>query len=165
MEEIWKIFDKNYSISNYGRIKNNKTQRILKLKPNHKGYLKTNISVNGKLKTVFPHRLVAENFIPNLNSFLQVNHINGHKEDNTIFNLEWTNPEGNIQHSWRIGLRKPSNNKPCFQLDNNHNIINEFNSIIDASNYINKGRKGVTSIVRCCKGQRKSAYGYLWKYK
>ena len=32
MKEIWKKFEKNYSISNLGRIKNNNTQRVLKMR-------------------------------------------------------------------------------------------------------------------------------------
>lgn len=164
MEEIWKNFEENYSISNYGRIKNNKTQRILKLRPSHRGYLKTNISIKGKLKTVFPHRLVAEYFIPNPHNFKQVNHIDGCKENNKIFNLEWIDQEGNMKHAFKMGLIK-SYTKPCIQLDINNNIIKEFNSITEASNYFGKGRKGIINIIRCCKGQRKSAYGYLWKYK
>lgn len=165
MKEIWKDFEENYSISNLGRIKNNRTQRILKLRPNHQGYLKTNISINGKLKTIFPHRLVAEYFIPNPNNFSQVNHIDGCKENNIISNLEWITREGNMQHAWKMGLIKSSNERVCYQFDSKGNLINEFKSITDAANYINKGRKGIVGIIRCCKGQRKSAYGYLWKYK
>ena len=165
MKEIWKIFEDKYSISNLGRIKNNNTNRILKLRKNHKGYLKTTISINGKMKTVFPHRLVAELFIPNPQNLPQVNHIDGKKENNTIGNLEWTTQEGNIQHAWENSLIEKTNNKSCVQLDKKGNIINEFNSITSASSYIYKGKSGIVSIVRCCKNQRKTAYGYLWEYK
>ena len=51
MEEIYKNFADNYAISNYGKIKNTITGKVLKLTINHKGYLKTNISIKGKLKT------------------------------------------------------------------------------------------------------------------
>jgi hypothetical protein len=49
------------------------------------------------------HRLVAETYIPNPNSFTQVNHIDSNKENNNVANLEWCTPSQNKQHSWDSG--------------------------------------------------------------
>lgn len=40
MKEIWKICNENsnYSVSNLGNVKNNKTNNILKICENHNGY-------------------------------------------------------------------------------------------------------------------------------
>jgi len=48
------------------------------------------------------------------------------------------------------------------QHDKNNNIINEFGSILNASNITGVG---YMSIRRCCRNERKSAGGFIWKYK
>ena len=48
-------------------------------------------------------------------------------------------------------------------LDKDNNVIKKFKSIKDAE--LELGIKGSsTMIVRCCKKQIRSAYGYNWKY-
>ena len=52
---------------------------------------------------------------------------------------------------------------PVAQLDKDtEEIIKIFPSVTEANNYLNKGRSG--HIASVCKGQRKTAYGYKWKY-
>ena len=70
-----------------------------------KGYLGVRIYKNLKGKTFKIHRLVAQAFIPNPNNLLQVNHIDGDKENNRVDNLEWCTCEENMKHSYKIGLR------------------------------------------------------------
>jgi len=92
MEEIWqKVPDyNNYSVSNLGRVRNDKTFRILKGGLNLDGYNNNPIAKNGKYKTFRTHQLVAIvflNHIPNGHK-LVINHINGIKTDNRVENLE-----------------------------------------------------------------------------
>ena len=54
--------------------------------------------------------------------------------------------------------------RPVLQLDDNYNIINEFESISDASRYLNKPY-AISNIARCAKGFVKHAVGYIWRYK
>lgn len=42
--------------------------------------------------------------------------------------------------------------------------IREFNSLTEASNYLNKGKGGISHISDVCNGKRKTAYGYYWRY-
>lgn len=162
--EIWKKFCDNYSISNYGKIRNDKTNNVLKLQINHKGYYKTNVSINNKIKTVFPHRLVAQYFLQNPNNYDIVNHKDCNKLNNFYSNLEWCTLKYNAQHASENGLLNIVNKKGCIQKDFTGNILNEFNSLQDAAKFIGKSG-GDSHIGDCCRGLRKSAYGYLWEYK
>lgn len=52
-------------------------------------------------------------------------------------------------------------NKEVFQMDNNGNIISKFKSVKLASVETSTNK---TSIAKVCRGERKSAGGYYWKY-
>lgn len=166
MDEVWNDIQHvcgSYQISSFGRIRNKKTGRILKLRPNHRGYLKTNISVGGRLKTVFPHRLVAENFIPNPNNLPQVNHKDGNKENNHLDNLEWCSGSENMKHAVKIGLHVAKNSKPVYQKDQYGNIINVYPSIRQAEISMGCSPKchGVRDV---CNGKQKDHKHYYWSY-
>lgn len=45
-----------------------------------------------------------------------------------------------------------------------NDILNEFESISMASRALNKGKGGINHIGDACKGKRKTAYGYKWRY-
>lgn len=102
-----------YAISNYGRVLNTYSGKIMK--PNYRpnGYeyycLSAENSKTGQ-KKYSTHRMVMKTFEPIDNSDnLQVNHINGIKSDNYInktmpdgtmeSNLEWVTPKENNEHA------------------------------------------------------------------
>lgn len=126
MEEIWKDipgFDGLYQVSNLGRVKslpkkiwNGKGYFISKeklLKPNTlaKGYFQVELKKNLNRCCFQVHRLVAMAFIQNPfpESYDQINHINGDKQDNRVENLEWSNNSLNQKHAWATGLQRVSN--------------------------------------------------------
>ena len=97
--ESWKHVDGyegNYSVSNLGRVRNERSGRVSKPSTNRKGYHVVNLSVNGKPKTHQVHRLVALAFVNNTDPERrnQVDHIDGVRVHNIASNLRWaTNSE------------------------------------------------------------------------
>lgn len=112
--EIWKDiigFEQYYQVSNLGRVRSKdrivitpktsyfKKGRILIPSLDGKGnYLFVGLHVNNKVKLIYIHRLVAQNFIPNPHNYKQVNHINENKKDNRADNLEWCTAEYNMNY-------------------------------------------------------------------
>lgn len=153
------IFDK-YCINDKGELYNIKTNRKLKLRPSNKGYLKTNISIDGKLKTVFIHRLVAEAFIDNPNNLPQVNHKDENKQNNCVENLEWCDAKYNMNYGTINERRaKSSFRKKVNMYDLNNNLIKEFNSITEASKYLNVN-SGM--ICKVCNRKNKKYKNYIF---
>ena len=91
----------NYSVSDQGQVRNDKTGRILKQSPNKHGYARVSLSngASNNPSILFPHRVVAELFIPNPNNLPVVNHKNTDKMDPRKDNLEWTTYKENTRHA------------------------------------------------------------------
>lgn len=112
-----------YAISNKGRVKTlSRTtysddgrkfiikERLLSLRFTLSGYLETYLCKAGQTSRSYAvHRLVAQAFIPNPNSYPQVNHIDGNKTNNCVENLEWVTSKMNIQHAHNLGLSNKLN--------------------------------------------------------
>jgi hypothetical protein len=93
--EEWRViggFD-NYSVSNLGRVRNNRTGGILKPILSGDGYLFVNLCKNGA-HTEKVHQLVASAFLGDSNG-LEVNHIDRNRHNNNIHNLEYTTHSAN----------------------------------------------------------------------
>ena len=89
-------------MSNLGRIKNLKSNKILKPIPNNYGYLRINLYKNNKIKQYKIHRLVAYMFIPNNDkSKIEINHLDENKENNNMNNLEWCDRKENVNYGSR----------------------------------------------------------------
>ena len=105
-KEVWKEVPnyKDYYVSNIGRVRSEK-YKIPKILKSYKmrGYLVLNLSNKGIIKSKQVHRLVMLAFVGE--SELQVNHINGIKDDNRLENLEYCTASENIKHAYRTGLK------------------------------------------------------------
>jgi hypothetical protein len=104
--ENWKKIQgfENYSVSDMGRVRNDKTSRMMKTPLSGHGYNQLNlVGSNGK-KLWKVHRLVALCFIENPQNKPYVNHLDGNKQNNNVKNLEWSTESENIKHALENGL-------------------------------------------------------------
>lgn len=109
--EQWRCIKgfEGYSVSSEGRIKNNRTDRVLKQTVNKGGYCGVVIRPAGRMgnyKCIRPHREVALAFLPNPDNKPQINHKDGVKTHNWMNNLEWVTHKENAQHALVTGLTK-----------------------------------------------------------
>ncbi|MGL4662067.1 MAG: HNH endonuclease signature motif containing protein [Culicoidibacterales bacterium] len=94
------LYSKNYKRMNIEK----------KLKPalDANGYLRTMLlNNNGVYNTVKVHRIVASAFLGICPIGYEVNHKDGDKTNNAIYNLEYLTHAENCQHSFDTGLQKP----------------------------------------------------------
>ena len=103
IKEEWKTVVGEYEISNKGRFRRGK--KILKQCKDRRGYYHCYYTVGGVTKHRRTHRLVAENFIENMDILPQVNHKDGVKKHNGVMNLEWITNLDNTRHAIKLGLR------------------------------------------------------------
>ncbi len=160
---IWKpITNFDYEISNTGCVRNAKTKRCLRLSLDPWGYCKVHLKKNNKTHVKCVHRLVAEAFIPKKQIkryILQVNHIDGNKQNNHISNLEWCTNHENQRHAVKTGLKKQSNGfaKPFICVETN--VV--YKSLRHAKTEL---AISVSAIHLCLKGKTKTAGGFHWIY-
>ena len=171
VDEIWKPikdYEGLYEVSNKGRVKSlqrytesynksgeikqNHKEKILKNNIMKSGYVMITLFKNGKPKSYFIHRLVAQVFVPNPENNNEVNHKDENKSNNNFENLEWcTRKYNNVYSRAR---------KVC-QYDLEGNFIAEYESCYEAS----RQTKAYESNIRnCCKGKSKTTGGFKWKY-
>lgn len=193
MKEIWKDiqgYEGLYQVSNLGRIKSlgrtikkigpkgkifyrDYPEKILKQTKNKKGYLTVILSKNNENKIVRVHRIVAKTFLNLKEKGKEVNHKDGNKENNCASNLEWITHQENMIHAYKNGLKKGAmtgrfgkkHNKSMqiLQIDTNTNeIIGTFYGCNEIERKTGIDR---SSINKCCNKKRKTAGGYIWKYK
>ena len=95
----------NYSISEDGKVFNNKTGRELKAFDGNRGYKTIYLRKDGKNHGHLLHRLLAIHFITNPENKGFVNHKDGNKHNNDLSNLEWVTQAENNKHAFDIGLK------------------------------------------------------------
>lgn len=98
---LWKAIKgfQGYQVSNTGLVRSLKHKQpiIMKQTETPKGYMRINLNKHGN-NILFVHRLVASAFIPNPDNLETVNHIDGNKKNNCVWNLEWLSVGDNIRH-------------------------------------------------------------------
>lgn len=162
-------YDGRYEVSSHGRIRSvsmflgNHIYHGKVLSPTiaTNGYLKVNLILRGKKKTCLVHRLVTKAFIENRKNLPQVNHKDEIKTNNNVDNLEWCSESYNCNYGKRNFLLIEKTRKPVLQLSVDGNLINRFEVLNDASRITGINAAHICDV---CKGKRKLAGGYVWKY-
>lgn len=165
--EVWKAYPKcnEYLISSKGRVKTAKTDRILKLCEDARGYERVALFKYVRDRRFKVHRLVAETFIANPDNKPQVNHKDGNKKNNSAENLEWVTNTENFEHSVANGLRE-GHKRFCDGKKVAIEAISattgeriQFESITAAKAYFKTNH-----IQEVLKGKRETAKGYTFRY-
>lgn len=172
--EIWKDienYEGYYQISNYGRVKNLKTQNILSLSDiNNVGYYRITLYTPNK-KRFFIHRLVAYHFCEGYKEGLVVNHKDGDKQNNYYENLEWVTRSENDLHAYRNNLRtvsggaiiqqQKSYRQVVVQTIDTNEIVYIFDNYSKCAEYFGLNKEYVR---QCCLGKYKLKRKYNVHY-
>ena len=170
-KEIWKDiphYEGRYLVSNQGRVFSLLRKKYMKLKQNQYGYLEVQLQgKTQKRKWEKVHRLVAMAFISNPSGLPQVNHKNEVRTDNRVENLEWCDSKYNSNYGTRnnnISKSMKNNVKISYPIEQieDGNVIAIYPSLNEASRITKISAGNICSV---CKGDRKSAGGFQWKYK
>lgn len=147
-------FDGRYSVSTFGRVWNNETNKLLcGCRKKSDGYMCVTLRKDNKSKTFRLHRLVAKAFLPNPKNLPQVNHRDENKCNNRVDNLEYCSNQYNVEYSQA---------KEVVQKDlKTGEVIEVFKSVSEAQR-----QTGIqqSHIAECCNGKQSSAGGFGWSY-
>lgn len=181
--EIWKdipSFEGVYQISNFGRLKSFKKDKkgyILSNINKKKDYLRVVLRYREKYITKLMHRLVYEVFVSDIPPKFDIDHINGDKQNNCIWNLQCLSKK---QHSKKTIENNPnailkmnyyniSRAKAICQLLPDGRLIDNFNSIREASLKTGVCERNIYQVASSSEYKpgkvRSQAGGYKWKYK
>jgi hypothetical protein len=107
----------NYSVSNFGNVRNIKTGKILKPGKTRCGYYQVKLYKDGNTYPKTIHKLVGEYFIANPYNKQCVDHINNNKLDNNINNLRYVTYQENQMNS-KLSSKNTSNHKGVYYRKN-----------------------------------------------
>nr|QBK85312.1 MAG: HNH endonuclease [Iridovirus LCIVAC01] len=159
-EEEWRIVpqNKNYEVSNFGRVRNKKKKNILTNQIRSSGYESIGLSSQNRVKKHLIHRLVARAFIPNPNKFPFVNHKDRNRSYNRVENLEWVNQSMNMKHSIESGAKRYKRAVWLRNLESKE--VKEFNSLIEAAKAVGCTPENISASIK----RNGTSAGFKWGF-
>lgn len=150
-----------YQVSNLGRVRSVRNNKLLIQHPTHNGYLRVGLYKNGERLNCRVNRLVAFAFLEipkgaDVNK-LDVNHINEDKTLNTVENLEWTTRQENINYGSANKRRGETMSKKIICLETGK----EYKSLTIASQETGCSLSGIS---KCCNGTQESCKSCHWRF-
>lgn len=133
-----------YEVSSCGRVRSTifkngsteyRTLRLLSPTDNGSGYKIVSMTINGKRRNRYVHRLVAEAFIPNPDNLPAIDHIDCDRANNNVSNLRWYTQLDNVRRSIPVansGKRHIWEENGKFRLSIAGNHLGRFSTIEDA---------------------------------
>lgn len=113
----------------------------LKTKIDKDGYKIVALSNKNGKKYISVHRVVAITFLQNPINLPEVNHKNGNKINNDVYNLEWCKTKYNVNHAYDNNLNKTGiknfKSSPVIAYKNNNEIDGIYENILDCSKHYN----------------------------
>lgn len=167
--EQWKDipgYEGLYQVSDLGRVKSLYNNIILKPRTAGNGYFAVGLYKNKQQRQFIVHRLVWTVFNGPIPENMQINHINEDKTDNRLANLNTMSAKENINWGTRNDrasqtMTNGKLSKKVEQYDLDGNLLAVFPSASEAGRTI---KKLTCNITACCRGQIKTAYGFIWQY-
>ena len=140
-----------YTIDIFGNVVRTKDGKEVPQQMNKFGYMNVSLYKDGKQKQHKVHRLIAQAFILNPQNKEQVNHIDGNKAHNVVWNLEWNTCKENIRHSVELGLTHNLIPVKVLETGKSYKSITECAKDIEGD---------IANIYGCINGKRKTHKGY-----
>lgn len=128
--------------------------RVLKQNAARGGYLRVNISMNGKQIHLYVHRIVASCFLPNPDGLPEVNHKDNNPKNNSVENLEWCTPQYNTAYREKYGKKC---NRPVFAVNLKTLEVSHFESQHEAARQLGVFYQNIESVLS---GRYKQTGGY-----
>ena len=161
-KEVWKDiigYEGLYQVSNLGRVKSlnykrTGQSRILKPSTNN-GYKQVILHKDGHQYTYTVHSLVMKAFVGERPEGMDIDHKDSVRFNNRLENLRYVSSKENVLNPNSSIIRPISQ----YTLQGEH--IKDWNSVIYVEMELGYDRSNIT---KCCKGKRKTAYGYKWMY-
>lgn len=144
MREVWASIAEfpTYLVSNFGKVKNADTGKILRPNRTVNGYIQYYLFEDKRRYRRFAHRLVAEAFLGDITG-LEIDHLDDNKINNCVSNLEIVTHTVNNQRAYDRG-RIPSSMIAVRIVETGE----EFRSISECARVLNRSQQSVWYALR-----------------
>jgi hypothetical protein len=133
------------------------------------GYRNVRLHRDGKERTLYVHRLVAQAFIPNPDNLPEVNHKDEDTTNNRVDNLEWCSSKYNSNYGVGSLVRYQQKSYRVARIDKDGNILREYPSLLEAARQTGEAIRTIR--MQCTKktklkseSKKSKLVFYRWKF-